>query len=233
MKILYIFPHPDDESFGPAPGMRQQVKNGHDVILLTLTKGGATKQRHKLNLTVGQMGEIRAVELRLASEVIGSRLILKDLPDSGLKRMDPREIEKVIEDVILEVLPDVVVTYAVHGISGFHDHLVCHAVVKRVFCELKGRPGMPRRLALYTLSEEMEKTEHFSLSSSPAGDIGCILNTSEDEVKTGIRALDCYVTYLETIEKTGIREMVKNDVCFEIFMESHVPPLNDLFEDLP
>lgn len=229
MKILYIFPHPDDESFGPAPGMRQQVKNGHEVTLLTLTKGGATRQRHKLNLSVEEMGEVRAAELLAACDVIGSRLILKDLPDSGLKEMDPREIEKVVGEVILEVEPDVVVTYAVHGISGFHDHLVCHAVVKRVFCELKGWQGMPRRLALFTLDEDVDKNGHFNLSSSKKEEIDCVLLTTDDEVETGIRALDCYVTYLETIEKSGIREMVKNNICFELFKESFEPPLNDIF----
>ncbi|EGL81366.1 LmbE family protein [Caldalkalibacillus thermarum TA2.A1] len=37
MNILYIFPHPDDESFGPAAVMHQQIKAGHRVYLLTLT----------------------------------------------------------------------------------------------------------------------------------------------------------------------------------------------------
>jgi N-acetylglucosamine malate deacetylase 2 len=232
MKVLYIFPHPDDESFGPAPGMRQQIKNGHEVWLLTLTKGGATRQRHKLNLSVEEMGEVRADELRAASGVIGSKLILKDLPDSGLKGMDPRVIEKTVEEVILAVRPDVIVTYAVHGVSGFHDHLVCHAVVKRVFCVMQDLAGMPRRLAFFTLGEDVAKTGPFPLSSSKKEEIDCILVTTEDEVETGIRALDCYVTYLETIEETGIKQMVKNDISFEFFRETFDPPLNDLFGSL-
>ncbi len=52
MRFLYVFPHPDDESFGPAAAMHAQLRAGHDVYLLTLTRGGATKQRHKLNLSV-------------------------------------------------------------------------------------------------------------------------------------------------------------------------------------
>ncbi len=36
MRILYIFPHPDDESFGPARAMAAQRRQGHDVYLLTL-----------------------------------------------------------------------------------------------------------------------------------------------------------------------------------------------------
>ena len=50
MKFLYIFPHPDDESFGPTAGMFLQLEQGHEVHLLTLTKGGATKERLVVHL---------------------------------------------------------------------------------------------------------------------------------------------------------------------------------------
>jgi len=43
VNILYVFPHPDDESFGPAGVIDAQVKEGHQVYLLTLTKGGAVE----------------------------------------------------------------------------------------------------------------------------------------------------------------------------------------------
>ncbi|MFU8860884.1 MAG: PIG-L deacetylase family protein [Cyclonatronaceae bacterium] len=229
MKILYIFPHPDDESFGPAPAIRQQLKRGHDVYLLTLTKGGATRQRHKYNLSIEEMGEVRAGELKAAADVIGiTGLIVTDLPDSGMKEMDPREIEDVIKEQIMKIRPDVVVTYAVHGISGFHDHLVCHNVVKRVYCELRGGEGMPRRLALYTLSPDTESNGHFRLNTSKAEEIDCIVATTDDEVETGRKALDCYQTYLETIENTGIKEMVSMDVSYEFFQETFAPPVDDI-----
>ena len=46
MRILYVYPHPDDESFGPARAMAAQRRQGHEVYLLTLTRGEATKVRH-------------------------------------------------------------------------------------------------------------------------------------------------------------------------------------------
>ena len=64
MRILYIFPHPDDESFGPARAMAAQRRKGHDVYLLTLTRGEGTKMRHKFGWTLEQMGEARERELR-------------------------------------------------------------------------------------------------------------------------------------------------------------------------
>ena len=65
-----------------------------------------------------------------------SGLTVLDLPDSGLKGLDPREIERVLGEQIVKIRPAVLVTYPVHGISGFHDHLVTHAVVKREFDRL-------------------------------------------------------------------------------------------------
>ena len=69
MKILYIFPHPDDEAFGPAAAISYHRRVGHDVFLLTLTKGGATKERLKYNYTVKQMGEVRYAEMQQVEKV--------------------------------------------------------------------------------------------------------------------------------------------------------------------
>ncbi len=106
MKILYIFPHPDDESFGPAHLMSKQRRDGHDVYLLTLTKGGATKQRHKFGYSIEEMGEVRYKEMLDVEKVLNlSGMNVLDLPDSGLKFMDPRDIEKVVQDEIERLKP--------------------------------------------------------------------------------------------------------------------------------
>ena len=95
IRILYIFPHPDDESFGPAPGMARQIREGQDVHLLTLTRGGATRQLHRLGLSVEEMGRVRLGEMREMERVLGlTSLTVLASPDSGLAEMDPREISE-------------------------------------------------------------------------------------------------------------------------------------------
>lgn len=95
MKLLYIFPHPDDESFGPAGAIHQQIKEGNEVLLLTLTKGGATKVRHRLGLTVEQMGEVREKELLNVKETLGiSKMTVLDYEDGGLAKLNPLVLEK-------------------------------------------------------------------------------------------------------------------------------------------
>ena len=97
MRILYVFPHPDDESFGPGPSMYTQQRAGHEVYLLTLTRGEATKQREALGYTEEEMGRIRARETRAAAGELGvSDVRILDFPDSGLKELDPRKLEEAV-----------------------------------------------------------------------------------------------------------------------------------------
>ncbi|MEP7145959.1 MAG: PIG-L family deacetylase [bacterium] len=234
MKILYIFPHPDDESFGPAPSMSKQIREGHEVYLLTLTKGGATKQRHKFGLSIDEMGEVRHKEMFNVAKVLNlSGMTVLDLPDSGLKEMDPREIEKVIEEEIEKIKPDVIVTYPVHGISGFHDHLIAHAVVKSVFVKFKEKNDYLKRLAFYTVTEDQaSRQKHFKISYSTEEEIDCIYEVEEADIQTTRKALDCYVTFKETIDNSDIKNQINKEASFEIFGESYNPKLKNLFEKL-
>ena len=133
MKTLYIFPHPDDESFGPAPVIYRQTKKGEDVYLLTLTKGGATKMRFKYDLSVKEMGEVRYKEMLEVQKVLNiTEMEVMDLVDGGMGAMNPIEIENIVKSYIDKYKPNILVTYAIHGISGHHDHLTIHPVLKRV-----------------------------------------------------------------------------------------------------
>jgi N-acetylglucosamine malate deacetylase 2 len=234
MKILYIFPHPDDESFGPAPAISAQLRQGYDVYLLTLTKGEATKQRFRLGVNKAKMGEIRFKEMLCVEKVLGlTGMTVLDLPDGELKNMDPIEIENVIEEHIHKIKPDVLVTYAVHGISGFHDHLVSHAVVKRVFCKLKKEGGAyPKRLAFFTRMGEVITDGKFRLEISGDDEIAFIETCSDEDMLTFKKALDCYETYQEVIEASRVKEVTTNEVPFEIFGEELIKPLKNITDGI-
>jgi LmbE family N-acetylglucosaminyl deacetylase len=234
MKILYVFPHPDDESFGPAPAIAAQRRQGHQVYLFTLTKGEATKERFRLGVSKKEMGEIRYKEMQCVEQELDlSGMTVFDLPDSGLKEMDPADIEEVIRKKVNEIQPDVLVTYAVHGVSGFEDHLVSHAVVKSVYCDLK-REGAtyPRRLAFFTHFSEESSDGKFNLRSSKLEDIDCWVEANEEDYEKFKKALDCYETYQQVIEDSNVKEEVGYRVPFEIFQENFDPPLTDICEEL-
>jgi len=238
MKILYIFPHPDDESFGPVGAMHDHIQDGHEVYLLTLTKGGATKIRFKLGLNIEEMGEVRYLEMRAVEAVLKlTGMTVWDFIDSGLKEMDPRILEAAIQRHIQEIKPDIVVSYPVHGISGFHDHLITHAVVKRAYLEMKDNGAdYLRRLAFFTV-REIEKSwiqaNGFRLKNSEDAVIDCIMNLEEEHIDMMRNCLNCYVTYQSVIKETDIIRRLGTKLYFEFFNEDFKPPIKKITNHLP
>lgn len=235
MLVLYIFPHPDDESFGPAPAIAAQIRQGHEVCLLTYTRGGATKVRFELGYDISKMGDVRYLEMVDVSKVLSlSNMEVLDLPDSGLKDMNPLELESITEKHIRKISPDVVVTYPVHGISGFHDHLVTHAVVKRVFCKLRTEwSSAPKRLAFFTLAKSDKADGKFRLHTSTESEIDCETRLTPDDIQKGAAALECYKTYQETIKEARVLERIGDTVFFEFFQEHFSPYSASIFDSLP
>lgn len=236
-KILYIFPHPDDESFGPAAAIHRQIKEGNEVYLLTLTKGGATKERFKYNYSIEQMGEVRYKEMLEVKKVLHlTGLFVLDFPDSGMKEMDPRIIEKTVQEYLQKINPEIVVTYPVHGVSAFHDHLVIHPVVKRVFLQMKedGNKFL-KRLAFFTLPDNGKPLfmgDDFRVKHSEKELIDCEINLNDEDIEMLKRSLACYKTYKDKIEESGVIDKIGNKVFFEFFNENFDPPLKSLTEKI-
>lgn len=234
MKLLYIFPHPDDESFGPAGAISQQVEQGHEVHLLTLTRGGATNVRLSLNLTIEEMGEVRYKEMLKVKEVLKlASMTVLDFPDSGLKELDPRVLENVVAEHIKSIQPAIVVTYPVHGGSGFHDHLVTYAVVKRTYLGLRDSgAAYLKRLAFFTMPDSQKPSIQSDgwprLKLSEAALIDCIVPLRDADIQQMKDALLCYDSYQEMVTKIGVVDKIGRYVHYEIAFENHEPPLRDL-----
>lgn len=239
MRILYVFPHPDDESFGPAGAIYQQIRNGNDVHLLTLTRGGATQVRIKMNLTVEEMGNVRHNEMLRVKAVLGlSSMEVLDFPDSRLKELDPRILEDAVSAHIEKIKPAVVITYPVHGGSGFHDHLVTYAVVKRVYLTLRDRGAdYLRRLAFFTMPDDAKKPSIQDdgwprLKLSEDALIDCVTELSEVDIQAMKDSLLCYESYQEMVLKTRVIEKIGSKVYFEIAFEDHKPVLDDITDQI-
>ena len=233
MRILYIFPHPDDESFGPSRAMAAQRRQGHDVYLLTLTHGEATKVRFKFGWSLEQMGEARYRELLDVGTILDlADLRVLNLPDGKLQELDPSTIEKPIRDELLRVQPQVVVTFPIHGISGFPDHIVTHFAVTRVYLELQGpEHSWLQRLAFFTVASAPAEFPWHVNVTAPA-EIDCAVQATDSDMERFHAALDCYVTYADVIARTKVHQVFDRTAHFEIFREDHKPPLEDLCDGI-
>ena len=106
-------------------------------------------------------------------------------------------------------------------------------MVKRAYVELRERVGYLKRLAFYTITEEeAAQFEWVHLTGSKPEDIDVVVPLDEDDLEAMRRALDCYVTYAETIEETGIKRNIPREAVFEIYQEAHDPPLESLVAGL-
>jgi len=233
--LLYVFPHPDDESFGPAPALARQRRAGHEVHLLTLTRGEATSQRERLGVSNDEMGRIRYEEMQnVARELDLTSLTVLDYPDGGLDDLDPRRLEATIVEHVHRTTPDVMVTYPVHGISGHPDHIVTHAVVKRAACALRAHgEAVPRRLAFFALSRRVAADRPDHLTVSPDEKIDVYEAFDPKDLEQAHTALYRYETYRPVIEKHRPLEGLSGVVPFECFGESHRPRLDDITTHLP
>ena len=68
-KVIFgIFAHPDDEAFGPAGTLIQEVQNGSELHLITITAGEAGSNPDNYD----DLGQIRLEEWRRSGELIGA-----------------------------------------------------------------------------------------------------------------------------------------------------------------
>ena len=235
MRILWLFsPHPDDESFGLARAMAVTAAPGPEVYPLTLTRGEATKVRHKFGWSLEEMGAARHREMQDVKATLdcARHADSRTLPDGQLRELRPWSAEDAIREEMLRVKPQVVVTFPIHGISGFHDHIVTHTAVTRVYLELRGpEHTWLQRLAFFTLVVAPAAFPWHVNVTKPE-EIDCVFEASDADMERFHRALDCYVTYADIIAATKIHDVFGKDVHFEIYREDHKPPLTDLCDGL-
>ncbi|WP_323756531.1 PIG-L family deacetylase [Roseivirga sp.] len=237
MKIMYIFPHPDDESFGPAGAIDRQIQEGNEVILLTLTKGGATKVRHQLGLTVQEMGKVREKEMQKVQTTLGiSEMTILDYEDGGLAKINPSYLESEILKWIQYYRPNVVVTYPVHGGSGHHDHITLHHIIKRLFFNKNESLNFWKRLAYFTVIDT--GLPMFFEGGIPRvtwtkkEDIMVTEQLSEANITKMKEALLCYDTYQEMVKTTNVIDRIGNKTHFELEDEIHPNTLSSLTESI-
>ncbi len=235
MKIMYIFPHPDDESFGPAGVIHQQIKEGNEIILLTFTKGGATKVRHQFGLSVEEMGLVREKEMHQVQKTLGiSEMTILDYEDGGLSTVNPLLLENETMKWIKHYQPTIVITYPVHGGSGHHDHIALHHAVKRLFYSQLPELAFWKRLAFFTVIDT-EKPMFLDggiprVTQTKKENIAVTTTLNDEDIDAMKQALLCYDTYQEMVKTTNVIERIGNKTHFELANEQFSKELSSITE---
>ncbi|HEX8556899.1 MAG TPA: PIG-L family deacetylase [Pyrinomonadaceae bacterium] len=122
--LLFIFAHPDDESFGVAGTAARYADEGARLTLVTATRGDKGKCGDPPVCEPEALPAVREAELREAARVIGVRDVrVLDYKDRELASAPPEEARAALVRVIREARPQVVVTFDPHGVNLHPDHV--------------------------------------------------------------------------------------------------------------
>lgn len=193
-RLLVIFAHPDDESFGPAGTLAHYARSGARVHLLTATKGEAGK--NATGLTEESLGAMREKELLKAAKIIGLEHVeFMGYMDKTLTDLEPhRPVEKIV-NYMERFQPQVIITFGPTGISRHPDHVTVHHWAMQAF----KISDYPQKLYYFTIPKE-RLIERYPEFPNGEGDITTILNV-QDYIEVKKAAILCHETQRYSIDR--------------------------------
>jgi len=124
-RILAVFAHPDDETFGPGGTLLTWAKKGYEIHLLCVTHG-----ENGMNNTKHHTAHVRERELKKAAKILGiARVEFLDFIDGTIGNHDIPRLREKITAKIRTFQPHRILTFDLTGVSGHLDHVaVANAV---------------------------------------------------------------------------------------------------------
>lgn len=125
LKLMTVFPHPDDESLGMGGTLAKYAAEGVEVYLACLTRGERGWPGPEATYPGLQtLGKLREDELLCAAKILGAgEVTFLDYLDGEVHQADPAEAIARIASEIRRVRPQVLVTFGPDGAYGHPDHI--------------------------------------------------------------------------------------------------------------
>jgi len=123
--LLFIYAHPDDESFLSAGTITHYRRLANTrIALVTATRGGAATRPPDADWMREDLEALRAKEMDAASQILGiHHTALLTHPDRGLATSDHELIRRELVSAIRLHRPQVVVTFDPNGQNLHADHI--------------------------------------------------------------------------------------------------------------
>ncbi len=228
MRILAIFAHPDDESYGPAGTLVQGTRSGHTVSLLTLTRGESGILGISKMLSAKELAKRRSQELTNAARKLGiQHLQIQNLSDKHLQDVPEKIGIDIIKQEIKRFIPDIIITYHENTISGHPDHL---AVTKWTLNAVQSI-SPPPKVFFYGLDQKQTSLAEFhNLIPIKDTEITHRLNV-ENFINDKIAAIHCHKTQVAVWHqfmdhKIDFKEFAK----WEVFVQKWPKPDNNIIK---
>lgn len=172
-RLLAVFAHPDDESFGPGGTLALYAQRGVKTYLICATRGEVGKVPDALNIEYESVAELREAELRCAASQLGlEEIYFLDYRDSGMAGTPDNhhpnalaaapldEVAGKITHRIRLLKPQVILTHDPKGGYLHPDHVAIHNATVEAFHAAgdptryidQGSPYLPQKLYFITFS---------------------------------------------------------------------------------
>ena len=123
-RLLFIYAHPDDESFNVAGIARMYADKGADIALVTATRGDAGRAGEPPICRREELPARREAELNDAARILGIRHVtVLDYLDKHLAEAPRDRIRNELVGAIRRYRPQVVVTFDPDGANLHPDHI--------------------------------------------------------------------------------------------------------------
>jgi LmbE family N-acetylglucosaminyl deacetylase len=193
-RVLAVWAHPDDESFGPVGTTRLAHEQGWATAVITATRGDAGQNAGAL--ADGEtIGDLRERELRCAAEHIGiDHLHVWQHPDGGLADLPAHTLRNEVLAVMREWQPQVVITFGPDGITGHSDHIAISTATTDAFHQLRRELGAngPQRLFYVTVPPD-QRIKHRMGDAPPPGPAHAVIDVHA-YVDVQLAALRCHAS---------------------------------------
>jgi N-acetyl-1-D-myo-inositol-2-amino-2-deoxy-alpha-D-glucopyranoside deacetylase len=144
LRVLGIFPHPDDESYSCAGTFAGLAEQGAEIHLVSATAGESGQDLRDVYDDGRTLGEVRAEELARSCAVVGIRApAFLGLRDGGLCDVDFPQVVGRLVAIIRSVRPHVVVSLGEDGVYGHPDHLALYRLIVAAYHSAAGGERFP------------------------------------------------------------------------------------------
>jgi LmbE family N-acetylglucosaminyl deacetylase len=200
MKFLFVFAHPDDETFSSGGTITKLTRANHKVILVTATKGEAGEPGNPPITTRDKVGEVREQELRRAAKIMGIlRIHFLGFIDGKVRYARNKKLQGKILTVLKKEKPDVIITFDKGGGSNHPDHKAVSRATTTVFKEYKNL--VKKHVRLYHTAMPRSFVKEFEKKGLGYNAFGKVRGVRDNDITTAININDTLQTKIKALKE--------------------------------
>jgi D-glycero-beta-D-manno-heptose 1-phosphate adenylyltransferase len=168
IRIMCVYAHPDDESFGPAAVLARYAQGGAEIHGLWATRGEHGQTVDEPGPNPAELARLREQDLREAAALVGFRDVsILDYEDGALDQAPAAELQEHVLACLRRVQPQIVLTFGPAGITRHPDHVAIHRATVEAFHQARAE-GIPLQ-ALFFDAVTPDRARTLNLESEPDG----------------------------------------------------------------